>query len=99
MTGHGAGFCAGYAAGYANFGPPWSCGGRGRRNRYYATGLTGWQRAGVDWAGAGAPFRAPVSGELELATLKNQAENLTHALDGIRKRIETLEAQDRRDAQ
>jgi hypothetical protein len=101
MTGRGAGFCTGYAAGYANFGPPWSCwgGGRGWRNRYYATGLTGWQRAGIDRPGAGAPFGAPVSRELEFATLKNQAENLTQALDAIRKQIETLEARDRKDAQ
>jgi hypothetical protein len=101
MTGRGAGPCTGYAvSGYASFGPGWACGGgRGWRNRYCATGLAGRQRAGTGWVDAGAPFGAPVSREPELATLKSQAENLTRTLDGIRKQIETLEAQGRKDAQ
>ena len=102
VTGRGAGFCAGYAApGYANVWPRWAFGGGGRgwRNRYYATGLTGWQRAGTGWVDAGAPFGAPDTREGEIATLKTQAENLTRTLDGIRKQIETLEAQGRKDAQ
>jgi hypothetical protein len=103
MTGRQTGFCAGYTVpGYANFGAGWACwggGGRGRRNRYYASGLTGWQRAGTGWIGAGEPFGAPMSREYEIDALKTQAQNLAHTLDTIRKQIETLEAQGRTDAQ
>lgn len=98
MTGRQGGICAGYAAaGRANFGSAWVCRGGGRRwrNRYYATGLTGWQRGDTGWMSAGPSF----SPDLELATLKTQAENLTRSLDGIRKQIVTLEAQGRKDAQ
>ena len=46
-TGRAAGYCARYSIpGYANptFGRGFGRGGGwGRRNRYYATGLTGWQ--------------------------------------------------------
>ncbi len=101
-TGRGTGYCTGYATpGYANFRPRWFCGGggRGRRNQYYATGLTGWQRAGMGWADAGTPYTARVGTDVELATLKDQAENLARTLDGIRKRIETLETQDRRNTE
>ncbi|MDD4061931.1 MAG: DUF5320 domain-containing protein, partial [Kiritimatiellae bacterium] len=61
MTGRAAGYCAGYGVpGYANpiggrgygafgggrgFGSGGGRGGRGRRNMFYATSLTGWQRA------------------------------------------------------
>lgn len=34
-----------------NWGAGMGAGGRGRRNRYYATGLTGWQRGQMDSAG------------------------------------------------
>jgi len=96
-TGRGGGFCAGYAVpGYANFRPYCSFGsGRGRRNGYYATGLTGWQRAGAGWTGQVVPpVETPASRELELATLKAQAENVARTLDSIRKQIERLETQD-----
>lgn len=47
-AGRGAGFGRGMGWGRgAGMGP----GGRGRRNQYYATGLTGWQRAQMDAAG------------------------------------------------
>jgi Family of unknown function (DUF5320) len=42
MTGGRRGFCAGA---YPSAGPG---GGRGWRNQFYATGLTGWQRAAQD---------------------------------------------------
>jgi len=71
MTGRAAGYCAGYSApGYANpvagrgYGG-WGRGGGGgggwgRRNWYYATGLTGWQRAAYGYpAAAGAPYAPP----------------------------------------
>lgn len=101
-TGRGAGYCTGYTVpGYTGFRPGWFCrgGGGGWRSQYYATGLTGWQRAGMGWADAGAPVGAPAGKDAELATLKNQADNLARTLDSIRKRIETLETQDRRDAE
>jgi len=110
MTGRAAGYCAGYAApGYANpaggrgsrgFGGG-GRGGRGWRNQFYATGLTGWQRAAMGYPAFGgampaapypAPFATAMSGEQQLDALKGQAEHLQDALDGIRKRIEELEA-------
>jgi len=66
MTGRAAGLCAGYPVpGYMN--PVggrgyWGLGrggGWGRRNWFYATGLTGWQRAGYGWparGGAAYPY-------------------------------------------
>ena len=56
MTGRAAGFCAGYdRPGFANADRGWGGsggwggggrGGFGHRNRYYATGMTGWHREG-----------------------------------------------------
>ncbi len=109
MTGRGAGYCAGYAApgymspvggrGYGGWGR--GGGGFGRRNRFYATGLTGWQRAGMSapvYAAPpayGAPYVAPVGPVVtksqELDALKGQAEYFADALEGIRKRIDELE--------
>lgn len=117
MTGRAAGYCAGYAApGFTNaaggrgfrgmgrgggFG-----GGRGRRNQYYATGLTGMQRAAMGYPAFGgvmppvapyqAPFAQPVSAEQQLDALKGQAEYFADALEGIRKQIEELEAQSKK---
>ncbi|MBN1423205.1 DUF5320 domain-containing protein [Candidatus Fermentibacteria bacterium] len=96
MTGRAMGFCAGYAgAGFVNplagrgFG--WSRGfgggGRGWRNWYYATGLTGWQRA----AGAG-PGGGQTSPGQQLDALRAQAEYFEDVLEGIRTRIEELQA-------
>ena len=58
---------------------------------FYATGLPGWARAGVPVAGA--PYVATPAPEQELAVLKQQAEYLGKALDGIRKRMLELEAE------
>ena len=112
MTGRAAGYCAGYAVpGYANaaggrgFRGRGRGGGRGWRNRYYATGLTGWQPAAVaaplvDPAVAppdyGAPYAAPTA-EQQLDALKGQAEYFEDALQGIRKRIEELESRANKD--
>jgi hypothetical protein len=83
------------AGGYGFLGRGRGGGGRGRRNWFYATGLTGWQRAfGWLWGGPGAsvpPFAAP-GREQELAQLKDQAGFLEGALENIRKRLEALEA-------
>jgi hypothetical protein len=81
-------------------------GGWGRRNWFYATGLTGWQRAGVGWpAHGGVPpypgaYVAPAAGrDQELELLKGQADYLKDTLDGIRKRIEELEAKAQKEPQ
>ena len=114
MTGRAAGYCAGYAVpGFMNpipgrgfWGRGRGGGGWGRRNRFYATGLTGWQRAGYGYpafGGAmpyGAPYAAPVAptvtAQQELDQLKGQAEYFEDALDGIKKRIEELEAESKK---
>ena len=77
-------------------------GGWGRHNWFSATGITGWQRATAGWpAYAGpaagyapqpAPFAPVMTQQQELDLLKGQAEYFEDALDGIRKRIEELEA-------
>lgn len=108
MTGRGAGYCAGYPApGYANagFGRGFGRGrggGWGRRNWFYATGLTGWQRGAYGYPpyGGGMPY-APAfyryatspSKEDELNALKGQAEYLKDSLEGIKKRMGELEAE------
>lgn len=96
MTGRGAGFCARVAApGYANavgghgFGA-WGCGGRGRgrRNRFFATGLPGWVRGGY---GTGiAPSAIPADSEID--ALKQEAEFLQSSLTQINKRIEEMQS-------
>ena len=110
MTGRAAGFCAGYAVpGYLNpvggrglggWGRGFSGrgGGRGRRNRFYATGLPGRARAGVaggvnPWAaGAYGPAPAPIAGQ-ETDALRAQADYLKSALDDVNARLRELEAQ------
>jgi hypothetical protein len=93
-TGRGAGFCSGFAApgsmnrggGFGRLGR--GHGGRGRRNWFRATGLTGWQRAAasLDAAGPAEPGR-----ERELASLlRSQTDRFEAALESIRKRIEDL---------
>ena len=99
MTGRAAGFCAGNAVpgfqnparGWGFFGRGRGGGGRGRRNRYWATGLTGWQRAA--WgAPPVVPMAPAVDRDKELQALKGQAEYLENALNEIRQRMENLEA-------
>jgi hypothetical protein len=86
MTGRAAGFCAGFnMPGYMNQIPGGGFGrGFGWRNRYYATGMTGWQRA------AGAVPQ--MSREQEIEVLKNQANSLQDALNAVRKQLQELEA-------
>jgi len=104
MTGRAAGYCAGYPMpGFANQipGGGWGRGfggrgGWGRRNRFYATGFTGWQRAayGGSYMG-GASYNPPVAPgpvkETELSALKAQAEYFEDVLGGIQRRIAELE--------
>lgn len=98
-TGRGAGFCSGSAApgsmnrggGFGSFGR--GGGGRGRRNWFQATGLTGWQRAAGASTAPASPDAARSGQEGELATLlKSLAERFERALASIDKRIEGLEA-------
>ena len=117
MTGRAAGFCAGYGVagflngvggrGFGGFGRGRGFGGRGWRNQFHATGLTGWQRAGMGGPAYGgamppvaayaAPSAPAASPEQQLDALKGQAEYFEDALDGIRKRIEELGAKGKKD--
>ena len=107
MTGRAAGFCAGFGTpGYMNpipgrgFGMGFGRGrgggrggGRGWRHMFYATGLTGWQRAaGWPMGGAVPPYAAAPTREQQLDALKGQAEYFEGTLGELRKRIEELEA-------
>lgn len=107
MTGRAAGFCAGYGVpGYQNpvggrggmgrgfgAGRGFGCGGRGWRNQFHATGLTGWQRGAGGFAPAGyAGVPAVPTAEQQLAALKSQAEFAENQLNALRKRIDELEA-------
>jgi hypothetical protein len=71
MTGGRRGFCAGAAP------SPGRGGGRGWRNQFYATGLTGWQRA----AQADAQAAAPMGGERD--ALSRVEEKLTQVLERL----------------
>lgn len=115
MTGRAAGFCAGYSMpGYLNpalggvgigagrgFGG--RGGGRGWRNWYYATGMTGWQRAAIGWPSAytavpsypvASPFTVPpaqITPKQEADALKSQVEFLEESIKAARERIAGLE--------
>ena len=116
MTGRGAGDCTGFGVpGSMNIGPGRAFrgfaggrgGGRGWRNRVFATGFTGWQRAGFGLPVCGNPwlqgfrYRAgagPIMGdEQELNALREQAGYLEEAIAGIRQRIEEIEAKDKKE--
>ncbi|HBB17942.1 MAG: hypothetical protein A3J94_08020 [Syntrophus sp. RIFOXYC2_FULL_54_9] len=97
-TGWGAGFCAGYGvpafsnpgygAGVAVFG---GRGGRGRRNRFFATGIPGWQWFAGNPIPVGMPFSAqPETPQNELDVLKGQAQYLENGLKELQARMETL---------
>jgi len=105
MTGRAAGYCAGYPGpgsmnvigGRGFGGGGGGRGGRGRRNRFYATGLTGWQRtaAGLPAFGgtqfaADPGVSAAVSQEQELSMLKLQAETMQQQMTQLQQRIQEL---------
>ena len=90
MTGRGAGICARVGmSGYENtvtgrgFGMGY---GRGRRNRFYATGQPGWMRFG--WSAG--PNQNPDLG-MERQSLKSQTEVLQSELNAIKKRLSEME--------
>lgn len=104
MTGRAAGYgTPGYAApvagrgmggrgmGGRGMGGRGMGGGRGRRNRFFATGRPGWQRTG---AGATVdPPQAPtMDRQQQLEALREQAAGFADALEEIRTHIEELQA-------
>jgi hypothetical protein len=107
MTGRAAGYCAGYnMPGYMSpvpgrgfWGRGRGGGGRGWRNWYYATGLTGWQRGAMRPFGPyGAPYAAPyapppVTAEQEREALQAQVKSLEAVLEDTRKRLQELESE------
>jgi hypothetical protein len=71
--------------------------GRGWRNRYYATGQFGWQRAPFGGPGAYPPFAPPypppvpqLTREQEVDALKEQVRLMQENIDTAQKRIEEL---------
>ena len=101
MTGRAAGYCAGYGApGLANTVPERGFfgrgggGGRGRRNWFYATGLTGWQRTEAGFPADGGSQPAVMGKEKELGMLKQQAEALQQQMEQLQDRLRQLETED-----
>jgi len=111
MTGRAAGYCAGYgvpgymnAAGGRGFGfgrgfgrgGGWGGGGRGWRNWFYATGLTGWQRAaGLGWPAAPAappPVSPAITPQQEVEMLRAHLQQTEEALGQLKRRLEELES-------
>ncbi len=104
MTGRAAGYCAGYPVpGYMNFAPGGGLRGRGGgwfrrgtgrgwRNRYYATGMTGYQpaAAGVPVPEAYPAWNRPTP-EQQAEDLKAEAGYLEQALAQVKQRLEELD--------
>ena len=95
LTGRGAGFCNGYrVSGYANPGYNASgafFGGRGRRNRFFATGVPGWQSFAGNPLPGGMSFSAqPETPQNELDVLKERAQYLENGLKELQARMEAL---------
>lgn len=123
MTGRAAGYCAGYnMPGYMNNAVPrrggagFGFGGRGRfgggrgyRNRFWATGLPAWARGGAYPPPYGAPgygaapyppYAAPgyaadpdAAKASELEYLKDQLKAMQEDTEAVQKRISELEAE------
>jgi len=69
--------------------------GRGWRHWYYATGLSGWQRAPMGpfcpYCGSYGP--SPMTQEQERNTLKAQIESFEEVLENLGKRLQELETE------
>jgi len=66
-------------------------GGRGRRNRFFATGVSGWQYVAGNPIPGGMPFPTPSeTPQNELDALKGQAQYLENGLKEIQARMEVL---------
>ena len=107
MTGRGMGLCAGYdVPGLGDAAPrgrmyrgrggmAMGRGGRGFRNRYYATGQPGWMRAGRGMQAWGYPAytdnQYQMSPDNEMEQLKKEKEYLKKELDDIQERINSIE--------
>ena len=98
MTGRAAGYCAGYPVpGYMNpvggrgLGRGAWGGGRGWRNRFWATGLPGWARAGYGPAApwwTGATYQPDP--QQEKVFLEDQVKLLEGQLQAIQERLAAL---------
>jgi hypothetical protein len=80
----GRGFGMGFGGGGFGRGRGFG-GGFGFRNRFYATGMTGWQRA--------QPMMPAMTRTQEIDALKNQAEYLKESLEGVNKQLQEHEAE------
>ncbi|MFA5270856.1 MAG: DUF5320 domain-containing protein [Candidatus Omnitrophota bacterium] len=93
MTGGGKGFCV-MPLGTVRFGRG---GGRGCRNWYYATGLTGRQRASSGYPAFGRGFPlvdlSALGTKKEKQILKEEAMVLENELNKVKERITILEEQ------
>lgn len=95
MTGGGRGYCAVFASEVGRqFGKGVSESrgqGRGRRNCFYATGLSGWMMARRGMQAFGG-FGRTLSKEDELSALKSQSEYIKGELDAVQARVQYLES-------
>ena len=78
-------------------------GGRGWRNMFYATGLTGGHRAAFGWpvfgrGFYGAPAVPAMSREQQVEILKDQTKFLEEQLGAVKKRMEELSTPDSAEA-
>jgi hypothetical protein len=89
MTGGGRGFCtfrnSGIGPAFRGPGSFGRGGGRGRRNRFYAAGLTRWQRGVFNYPAFGWTVKE------EKEALKSQVEYLERELAALRDHIATLD--------
>ena len=98
MTGRGAGFCAGYGVpgytnrGYGSGGAVFGGhGGRGRRNRFFATDGAGRPYFAGNPIPGGMTFTAPPeTPRNEMDVLKGQAQYLEKGLKELQARMEAL---------
>lgn len=78
--GYGAGYGRGLGRGWYGRGAGYGFGGRGYRNEYYATGLTGWQRAWPSVATDATAASATTAGTDRLVQLESRLEDVLNRL-------------------